>query len=119
MTPKWLFGLGIALAVAGLACSLGANSTVALYGSFLTLAAIASTVWLTYMTRGIAPLEAYAAQKRASIASWVSVGIVACIFLAVYTLYHNASLSRFAAPILLFGLCLMLLLQLRAQGKIS
>lgn len=119
MNLKLIFGLGVGLAVAGLACSLNSNGTVSLIGSLLTLLAIACTTWIAYSTRGVPSDPSFASQKRWNLAKWVSLVLVAGLLGAMFSLYPHASLSNYAAPILLFGLCMMLLLQLRTQGKIS
>lgn len=118
MNLRLLFGLGIGGAIAGLALSLSPLRALQLAGSAATLLAIACTAWISFATRNV-PVDSSVTFKngRQMGIAWTFVGI-ACVLTLLVEFRWN-SFSHQAASIMLFMLCVILLLQQRAQGKIS
>ena len=118
MTLKTLFGLGIGFAIAGLVLSLCPDTAVQLAGSAALLMAIVCNVRIAYATRKVIVDSSATLQKKKQMGiAWAFVCIAAVMALLVE--FRWSSLSHYAASIMLFMLCIMLLLQQRAQGKIS
>jgi hypothetical protein len=118
VSPKILFGLGVGFAVAGIALSLNAVAAVQAAGAVATLLAMVCIVWISLATRGVAvdSSASSGSRKRMGIA-WAFVCIAAMMTLLVE--FRWSQFGHQAAAVLLFMLCIMLLLQQRAQGKIT
>lgn len=118
MIPRLLFGLGIGLAIAGLAFSMGLNTRGALIGSMLMLSSIvcgAVVIMMAKIPRRDCVMWNKPVVTALSVLFIIAMASTAASFVSMFKDYPW---GQYAQSLTMFCLCIITLLLPRLQGKV-